>query len=362
MVSVLSFGARGFSFDCSAKIIPEKSLLITDLAVVNSQRAQPLGSFGFSGLLKRGLVNSDYAGEAVYDWLMQYKRITTFNGYRLPERRPKPLLDLWPFAPYSSNHRQDPALDLGKAPLNLLAIAFRPDLASANSFGEARFLFGVVDQVGLPRDMTVILEFSLHRSNLFPTKKAWFQAIANLSHASDERDYLRQLERLTEEATYPFSGHTRLAKLRTNDQFFGQGWDLREFVVDEQKNNLRINTVEKTPDFSLNGTKQSELISWIKGNAAEIMKDNYSLPKEFGSGSAFFLDNEFRWLQDNSEIDEDLRHHFAENTCSGCHGAETATEFFHVHPRRPDERSVISDYLAGNLHGRAELLKSELCD
>jgi hypothetical protein len=360
--SGFSAAARGVAFDCHKNVIPERSLLITDLSIVNGPASHLQGPFSFETLLRRGLVNSDFAEEAVYDWLMQYKRVTSFNGYRLPDRRPKPLLDLWPFSSRSDEHRSGGTLDLGKAPFNLLGIAFRPDLSSTDSFGEARFIFGVVDRVGLPRDMTVIFEFSLRRSNLFPTKNAWFEALANLSATNESEEYLRQLKRIVEEATYPHAGHTRLAKLRTNEQFFGQGWDMREFVVDGNKQRFAINSVEKTPDFSLSVEKQSELVAWIKSNALDVMRNSYSLPKEFESGSAFFLDNLFRWFDDFPDMDEDLRHQFAENTCSGCHGAETGTDFFHVRPRRSNQPSNVSRYLTNKLRDRADLLKSEICD
>jgi hypothetical protein len=43
----------------------------------------------------------------------------------------------------------------------------------------------------------------------------------------------------------------------------------------------------------------------------------------------------------------EARHKFSLNTCDGCHGAETGTEFLHVFPRVVGEQSRISGFLNG---------------
>jgi hypothetical protein len=43
----------------------------------------------------------------------------------------------------------------------------------------------------------------------------------------------------------------------------------------------------------------------------------------------------------------EARHLFSLNTCNGCHGAETATEFFHVGPRRAGQVAPLSKFLTG---------------
>lgn len=349
------------AFDCSKNIIPEKSLLIIDKDIVNSPNAKSNGSFGFATLFKRALVHDSQAGEAAYDWLNQFHEVKTFNGYKLPERRPKPLFDIWPIKRHAASSQSRPALDLDKAPFVLLAIVFRPDLATTKGFGELRFVFGAIDKNGDAPDLGIIFEFSLTPSSRYPTKKSWFEAFASLSNASNHKDYLNKLSTLVDSGTEPSGGLTRLAKLRTNDQFFGQGWDLREFVVDQARAKISTHEVDKTPDFALARAKQAKLVNWINRNSKFILANDYSLPKEFRSASAFFLDDQFQWLKD-SGIEEDVRQKFAENTCSGCHGGETNTSFFHIRPRQADDEAIISDFLKRNIQERSEILKGELCD
>jgi hypothetical protein len=344
--------------DCNTKVDADRSLLITNLSVVNDRRSQNGGPWSFEAIFKQAVGEAPNPGVAAYDWLHQFSSKRSYNGYDLPDRSSGPLFAIWPIT--TSDSSGNVSLDLTKNPMTLLAIVFRTDIVNEN-FGEGRFVFGVTDPIKGPQDMTVIFEFLMQRTPNLPTKKAWYQAIADLSKLENGEAYNRALHRLTAEFTYPYSGSTQLRRLRTNDQFFGQGWDMREFRYDRRERRLMMTAVEKTPDFSLNSEIGNELTSWILENRETIIDGNYQLPGKFASGSGFLLDDTFSWFARNPNLDGELRRHFAVNTCSGCHGRATKTAFLHLSPRALTEESKRSDHLTQDLIKRKTQLQDFIC-
>lgn len=353
-----TFGGLARASDCNLTIDPDRSLLITDLSVVNDRRAQIGGAWGFDTIFKQAVAEAPQPGAIAYHWLHQFSSKTSYNGYALPPRSSGPLFNIWPVEVSSPN--KPIALNLARHPLTLLAIVFRTDIIN-EQFGEGRFIYGVNDPQRGPQDMTVIFEFFMQTTPNLPTRKSWYQAIANLSKLEHGDAYNRALQRLTNEFTYPYSGGSQLRRLRTNDQFFGQGWDMREFRYDRRERKLVMTAVEKTPDITLNSEEHSELVTWITENRAAIISGNYALPGKFSSGSGYLLDDAFTWFGRNPSIDSELKKRFAEDTCNGCHGRATRTSFLHIAPRIQAEESKRSNHLSAHLLVRKQLLQDFIC-
>lgn len=353
----IAFSGRARASDCNLEIDPDRSLLITDLSVVNDRRAQTGGAWNFETIFKKAVGDAPSPGAIAYKWLHQISTVPSYNGYRLPSRSAGPLFNIWPLDTSSTDNL---ALDLTKNPFTLLAIVFRTDLAN-ESFGEGRFIFGVTDPFRGPQDMTLIFEFTMQATPNLPTQKSWYQAIANLSKLDYGATYNRALQNLTNEFTYPYSGGSQLRRLRTNEQYFGQGWDFREFRYDRRERQLLITAVDKTPDFTLNSDENTELVTWISENKAAVLSGNYQLPRKFVSGSAFLLDDTFTWFARNPNLDSETKKSFAENTCNGCHGQTTKTSFLHLAPRTTNEESMRSNYLSEHLLIRKQQLQEFLC-
>lgn len=352
-------GALARASTCDVIVDPGRSLLITDLSVVNDRRTQTGGAWSFASIFKQAVAEAPYPGVIAYSWLHQYSVLSSYNGYALPVRSSGPLFNIWPIERTSPG--QPFALDLTKNPFNLLAIVLRTDINNG-LFGEGRFIFGVNDPQRGPQDMTVIFEFLMQPTPNLPTKKSWYQAIANLSKLEYGDSYNRALQRLTGEFTYPYSGSTQLKRLRTNDQFFGQGWDMREFRYDRGERRLMMTTVENTPDLSLDTEDRSELVDWLNENRESIITGTYSIPGKFSSGSSFLLDDTFNWFKNNTNLDPELKREFAKNTCSGCHGPATRTSFLHIAPRFNFEESKRSEHLEEDLLERKKILEDFLCE
>lgn len=359
-LSIIASPRHARASACDQDVDANRSLAITHLSVVDDQRTNRSGPWSFATIFRRAAADAADAGRIAYDWLHQYSTARSFNGFVLPERSSGPLFAIWPQKLESSALRA--TLDLEKSPFKLLAIIFRPDLADARYFGEGRFVFGVLDPRRGPQDMTVIFEFALKPTPNLPSRQSWYKAIAKLSHFTEGEAYNRALQRLTDEFSYPYGQTSQLRRLRSNDQYFGQGWDLREFRFSHRERRFMMQAVDKTPDASLNTTELSPLVQWLQSNRAQVLAGTHQLPTEFASASSFLLDDGFDWFAGNPSIDEDLRQAFAKTTCSGCHGRATATEFLHLSPREPYAETVRSAFLQGQLVERVEHLRAALCE
>lgn len=346
---------------CNYDIDPERSLGVTNLGVVSNRRSLNDGPWSFATVMRRAAANTPHAGALAYDWLHQYSTARMFNGFRLTERSSGPLFAIWPLKkPTKATRDQDRVLDLNKAPLLLLAIVFRLDIISPGDFGEGRLVYGVHDPFRGPQDMTVIFEFRLQPTPNLPSREAWYRGIASLSNLPNGETHHRALQKLTDEFTYPYGGVSQLKRLRTNEQYFGQGWEMREFRYLSRDRQLKMLPVEKTPDVSLN-TFDSPLVTWVNAHRAEILRGTYQLPTEFSSASSLLPDDRFAWFAENEAIDPELKQHFAEGTCNGCHGRATHTSFLHISPREKMQVSTTSSYFKERLLERARQLQDILC-
>jgi hypothetical protein len=138
-----------------------------------------------------------------------------------------------------------------------------------------------------------------------------------------------------------------LAQLRTNEIALSFEWELREFHLTPDGSALQESTVALTPDLSLDQT--FTLADFVNQNAPAIDTQIFTVPTVF-EGQPFLGGSSLNPLQGwfaPGIVDNDARHFLALNTCNGCHGTETGTNFLHIAPRFPGQPSQLSGFLTG---------------
>ena len=333
------------------RLVPQ-CLMITDLSVVDSPRAVS-GPWAF-GSLMRSAANHDASGinpeQFVRRWLAHWESDQQLNGRLVRKRNGiAEFINNWP-------KKTDGDLDLERAPFRLLAIVNRVDLRNnlvlgvprigGGGGGEGRFVFGAVDPSGASLNFTVIFEYVIKRRT-FEEVQAWgrrWYALKDLPLGSEQ--YLERLQELTDQFAAPGvdpeqpPNGSALAQLRTNENAFGNVWELREFRLDFHHTGLlRQVTVKQTPDLIWQGSE--DLLTFVRENVASPT----GTPMLAGSA---LMQRFFQWrLPEDAPANlESARRTFAFNTCNGCHLAETAAEFTHVSPRESNKQAVLSAFLS----------------
>lgn len=286
----------------------DQVLMIRHLSVVQdpartydpcTDTGNPDGAWAFKHLMSE-MANQSASGIAPGDfirvWLEHWLSQQTINGDDVPTRSQMgQIISQWE----DSNGE----LDLDKAPLRLLAIANRVDLArttgSTSSYGgastgdfvdagELRFIFGFVVRPGdstagfitpvpvgntgchaLP--FTVILEYRVPKCECEGVRD-WARRWVKLSQLSfPSSTYNARLERLTRQITRAGADPTKpngsaLGQLRTNEVALAPPWQLREFQLTQAPFSfLEETTVFDTPrDSSPPGFNQTTTFdSWV---------------------------------------------------------------------------------------------------
>jgi hypothetical protein len=123
-------------------------------------------------------------------------------------------------------------------------------------------------------------------------------------------------------------------------------WQLREFRFNAD-GFLAPTTVALTPDGQFNGSPT--LADFVNANEADVIAERHVVPDSFQGapflGGAIF-NNIDLWFAPGIRNNE-ARHKFSLNTCNGCHGAETQTQFLQISPRFPGSESRLSGFLTG---------------
>jgi hypothetical protein len=295
---------------------------------------------------------------------------------------------------------------MNKAPFRLLAIVNRVDLRHNRFFkegtaGELRFVFSVLDlemretaggpcaglsMVNQAREPnpdpsavsgldTIILEYAVDMKKPSDVKgwaKRWFDLGRKTMGSST---YLSTLQGITDTIVKANAGAAKnrpngseLIRIRTNESIDDCNWQLREFVLDKNAKVPVAATVKQTPhpryadescgildaqDFG------DELGSWVGANETDVENETYVLPNLdplnggehlAGGESSHVIAGGF-WDVGATifglGVSPKARHKFSLNTCTGCHGRETDTQFAHIEPRVSSQAATLSGFLTG---------------
>jgi hypothetical protein len=276
----------------------------------------------------------------------------TINGFTVAARpgMQSLVLDFWPRTP-------DGALDLAQAPLRLQAIVNRFDLRNlANGdAGEARFVFAYNNPFSsfFPLQATMIFEYKLPATT-DQDVRGWADSFHALGAMQFGENYNAALQQITERfagrgARPDHPNGNAINAVRSNEIDFSDNgiWQLREFDLSPTSGLLEPATVKLTPDRSFNNS--STLASYINANQAAIIAETHTVPDVFDGqpfqGGAVFNDLN-TWFAPG--VDNEARHHFALNTCNGCHSTqETNTFFLQISPRTQGSEASLSGFLTG---------------
>ncbi|MDQ1523422.1 MAG: hypothetical protein QOE47_1346 [Pyrinomonadaceae bacterium] len=388
------------------RVIPEKSLVITNLNVVeNPDRTfnpctgagTPMGRWTF-GYLMTQMANQPVTGihpsTFVRNWLNKWMSNQTVNGWTVAQRQKIQTLVIDPWVAASGGPNRP--LNLAIAPFKLLAIVNRVDLRSAGrgygggSAGEGRFVFGVIDRTGAggidpypgagsrncrETQFTVIAEYGIDRRGC--AIRDWGRQWYNLKfHALGSPSYNAALQAITDQFTAanvaPHKPNgSALNQLRTNEVELQLGvanppiWELREFKIGGESppvnpGQLEEVTVKLTPDLTRNRT--TLLTDYVNLNTPSILTQTHIVPATFQfqlflGGSSLAPRNPTAAVDVNTHwnnpargpfiTNRQARHLFSVNTCNGCHTGETNTVFTHIKPVPFGTEAGLSGFMNG---------------
>lgn len=334
----------------SVTVDPDRSLMITDPGVLDdpafsfnpcTQTGNPNGVWTFGHVMTElagGMNPSDFC----HEWLDHWTVDQTINGSVSPQRQlvHDEILSNWPTLGNGD-------LDMTMAPFRPIAIVLRIDLRSSIGYGqgnagEARIVYCYIDANCNPRKFLPIFEYAINKSGC--DIKAWGEDWADLSTmVLGSAQYNTALAALTTQFTDVTSSPNAngLGQLRTNE-FLVNPWELREFHLDAGSGLLTQTTVALTPDVAHNNTNPlGDIINGVSNNLPNILGASAltGFSSNAGQPAAF-------WRAPNV-IDNDDRHDFSLNTCSGCHKRETDTFFTHVSEAGFGSAAPLSGFLTG---------------
>jgi hypothetical protein len=271
----------------------------------------------------------------------------TINGFTVGGRpgMQSLILDSWPRTP-------ERTLDLARAPLRLQAIVNRFDLRNhaRGEAGEGRFVFAF-ESGGGPLQATLIFEYKLPAASDADVL-GWAHSFHSLGALAFGEDYNAALQVITERfagrgARPGHPNDNAINTVRMNELPLGGIWELREFHLSATSGRLEHATVDLTPDRSFDNT--DTLAAYINANEAAIIAETHTVPAVFQgqpfAGGAVF-NNLGTWFAPG--VNPEARHHFALNTCNGCHSdVETGTPFLQITPRFAGSEASLSGFLTG---------------
>jgi cysteine-rich repeat protein len=344
----------------ACRVLPARELLISDVSVVDDPIRtvfDPMvsdprnGVWTFKHLIENAAPTDADAPAMVEAMLTSFTAPQTINGFPVAARPDAHFVttDSWPRTP-------DGALDLAQAPVTLQAIVYRFDLRdpAGGDAGEVRFVFALHEPSGPnPLHATLMLAYKLPAATVADVL-GWAQAFHGLGALVFDEPYSAALQAVTERFVARGAAPGRrngsaLAMVQTNERDFGidGSWEMRQFELSPATGLLVPVALPLTPDRSFDQT--AALAGYLDANQAAILGDRQIVPDLLGGHPfrAGAILNEFRaWTAPGA--DGEVRHHFAVDTCNGCHSAlETGTSFVHIAPRAPHSAAVLSGFLTG---------------
>lgn len=360
-------------------VTPEKSLLITDLSVIEdpsrtynfcNDTGTKMGTWTFGHLMTE-MANQEetgiHPGQFAKNWLRTWARDQTVNGQTVPFRGNVLAQIFRPWQNASGDFR-DP-LDMSIAPFRLMAIVNRVDLNDDHDFagvgaGEARFVFVAMDVENncRPLDFTVIFEYQIPGntcSDIQNWAKEW-QTLEEFALGSPQ--YNARLEQITEQFVgaganpMQLPNKSALSALLTNEKLAESlDWEMRAFKPVESGRNLGMLAMvplKQVPADIFNGSR--EIVDYINNNEADILARDYAVPEFLSDGTAFLAGavtmrptTTWKGLNRNSFNSLEARSIFSINSCNGCHSGDTGTMFTHIRPAMFGVEPPLSGFLTG---------------
>lgn len=361
----------------------DNSLTVTNVSVVEdptrtfnpcSNTGNATGVWTFGHLMTE-MANQAASGvnpaELTRSWLETWLTPQTANTFNVPARpNIGQIINAWPKLANGD-------LDLTKAPVRLLAIVNRIDLAASLAYGrgsggEGRFVFGVMDVANgcAPTPFLIIFEYGIPRHTCAALRD-WAQkwlALGSLPLGSPQ--YNTALEVLTEEFAKANAEPTKpngsaINQVRTNEIALAAPWELREFnllAVGGAPPHLHLVTVKQNPDQTFNefpspGPNGPLLAQWINLNETAIIAERHTVADVLAPAPPFPTNTHFLGASSpNSQFfwkaagitNNNARFHFSLNTCNGCHGRETQTSSFtHIGNAPFGTPAPLSGFLTG---------------
>ena len=367
------------------------SLMITDINVVEDPNrtfnpctnvGNPTGAWTFGELMRQlaspnpGAIANDAATIAfIQNWLATWDVPQVVNGDPLPARLTTSITNAW-LALSAANGAPPGQFKLENFPVRLLAIVNRMDLRGSSGYGfsnagEGRFVFCLLSQTCNPRRMTIIFEYGINKVFCNDVRNYAIQwgDLAGLSFTDPL--FNPQLQAITDQFTLCGTNPAKpnqssINQVRTNELAIGSPWELREFnltppltlVTTKQEPAMQYNVKLNNPDVVI-------MANWVNTNSPLILANNYSVPNT--EGGQDFLGGKSQvtgpptgppptahhWDGDPTAgspaqiIDDNTRHVFSLNTCSGCHGGEVQTPFTHIDPTPFGTPATMSQFLTG---------------
>jgi hypothetical protein len=310
------------------------------------------GVWTFKHLVENMAPTPEQAPAMVEAMLNSFTSTQTINGFTVNARSGMQnlVLNFWPRTATGE-------LDLAQAPVRLQAIVNRFDLRdlSNGDAGEGRFVFAFNNPFSsfFALQATIIFEYKLPAATDQDVRD-WAQAFHALGGMQFGESYNAALQAITER----FAGRgvrpdhpngNAINAVRTNEISFSDNglWELREFHLSPTSGLLEPAPVALTPDRSFNFG--STLADYINANQTAIIAEHHVVPEVF-NGQPFQAGAIFNdlgtWFA--SGTDASARHHFALNTCNGCHSsAETNVGFLQISPRFAGGEAFLSGFLTG---------------
>ena len=327
--------------DYQHRIVAERCLLIRNPAIVDSvdfdsdpvSRSNPNPPWGFAQVIYRAFRTAGANLSQVEGFMQAWQSDQGLGGLDLRWKQP-----------------------ITQAPVRLLGVINRLDLAELKSRGvdrndgamcgaEVRFVYAALSslQAGY---LNLIVEFVLPciSKPAFHAYAARWNDLRTLPGPAPGSPYYRSLEWLLTEAT----GHANCVRLRVsmrNDNV----WDVHQFAF--QSKGLARQLLFRQPNVGKVSCDPRSLFSgFVQNNLPQILASQYSIPAPLGAqierlspilaaltlapgiGGAYY---------------ERARYSLSINSCLGCHGIETGTQFNHLQYRRRGESSRLSNFLAG---------------
>jgi len=331
----------------------EHVLLIRDTSVVESAAFESdpdhttLNSpWSFSGVLQAGFrQRKDDVQRFINDWTNSLKGAAG-----------EVFRDEW--------GRHDAGFSIDRAPVRLLAVVNRLDLARVEDGtcnqppgqpclcgAEIRFVFGAV----IPKNLRVRPDgyFSMIVEFVLPCQsQAAFQVLVrswrSLNVPGWPQKYHTDLGERLREAT----GAAELVRLRTIMSTFNNSWNVQQYKFTPQGLVRKPLDREFKPAFYCLGP-ESDIGTFAKQRPEEILAGRYDVDDKLGTSvttvtvGAHPVLTLARNLQPGDNTDK-VRFSLSINSCTGCHSGETETSFHHVAMRKRNERSRLSCFLTGS--------------